>query len=110
MFGKYALYDFKNKYYWKKNRHWGYNFQNQEIQAASFTDDIREATLITWQEVAELIQRFQDGLIIMDGLLKADVESLGRLGIKFISEEDAKYLKGEPAPLVITVPGIKIDE
>src|SRR5215472_5843536 len=103
MFGKYVLWDSKNNYYWQKNIHFGYNFQNKEVLEARFTDKIKEATLVDWDEIPEIIDGMLAGTIIMGGAFKADVESLQRLGVEFISDEDMEYLKGTPAPLKITI-------
>jgi len=106
----YVLKDFKNNYYWVKNKPYGYNFQNQAVLQAVFTDDIREATQISWEEVRDLIQKFKDGTLVTGGRFKPDIDALGRYAFHFVSEEDMKYLRGTPAPLKITIPNIVIEE
>lgn len=112
MFGNdYVLKDFKNEYYWVKNIHYGYNWQNKAVLQAVFTDDVREAKLITWEEVRDLIQQFKDGTLVVGGRFKPDIDSLGRMGITFVSDEDMVYLQGNPVKPIITIPvEIKDDE
>lgn len=110
MFGKdYVLRDYKNDYYWVKNKHFGYNWQNKEVLEATFTDKLEEATQVTWEEVRDIIEKFEDGTLIAGGRFKPDIKSLGRYSFMFVSEEDMKYLRGTPAPLKITVP-VEIEE
>lgn len=90
--GDYALFDFKNNYYWVKNRPYGYNWQNETVLMAEFTDKMEEATLMTWQEVRDMIAKFESGHIVMGGRFKADIKSLGRQAILLLSEEDAKKI------------------
>jgi hypothetical protein len=109
-FCSYVIWDSKNNLFWEKNLSYGYNWQNQAVFEARFVSDLKEANFMPRPKAHEILDRFKNEPHIVGGRYKeADTTNLQVVdSCSFISKEDLEYLKGEPAPLVITIPGIKI--
>lgn len=95
----YIVLDPKTNFYWVKNLSYGYNYQNQAVFEARFSDKLEDTpALLEYDEAQEVIERFKTPHIV-GGACKADTTSLqiSRRPI-LLTEEDMKLL------------GIKINE
>ncbi len=107
-FKSYVIWDSKNNLFWEKNLCYGYNYQNQAVFEARFVADLKQATYFHKPEAYKILERFKNEPHIVGGRYKeADTTNLQVVdSCCFISEEDLKYFRGEPAPLKITIPVI----
>jgi hypothetical protein len=92
--------------FWEKNIRYGYNYQNQSVFESRFVPDLQAATCLSKTKAYEILERFKNEPHIVGGRYKeADTANLQVVdSCSFVSEKDLEYLKGEPAPLRITIP------
>lgn len=90
----YCIRDIKNNFFWEKNVHYGYNFQNRKVFEARFVDNIKDATALTWIEACQEMATLLVEPHIFGGRFKAEDGSLYIERFpELISEEDMKLFK-----------------
>ena len=95
-FDTYIIWDRKNNLFWEKNLSYGYNYQNQAVFEARFSNDITEATMMSRPKAYEVLDRFKKEPHIVGGRYKeADTTDLVVADrCSFISKEDyEKFFK-----------------
>ncbi len=89
----YIISDKVNKYYWVKSIPYGYNYQNQAVFEARFSDKFADTpALLEYDEALEVLERFKSPHIV-GGRFKADTSALEiERRPEILTDEDMKLL------------------
>jgi len=91
----YCILDTNNNLYWVKNIRHGYNYQNESVFEARFSDKAADSpALLTLQEAEEVLERFKSPHIVGGYWKEADTSSLQiERRPEILTDKDLELLK-----------------
>jgi hypothetical protein len=72
----YIIYNQNSMIFWQKTKHYGFNFQNQQVIEAVCTEDLDQATLLSEKEAKHILHDLLHKDVVMSGKISSSQKKL----------------------------------